>query len=323
MHERRSGFTNGKPLLAEGLSARAQLAAAGALLVLALTLMEPASAFGLTWWQRAVFHAAHVAPAMAMAWWLSGWLFNRPGLQPWPAWLLLALAGAAAGVALAPGSVFLETAFGVVDLDEPGAAPLPMTLTAWQAELPDELLQVPPRTALFWVVMNQWVLWRAGRSLAEAPEPAGVPSLAAEAGATPHGPPQVPPEVRPESRPESRPEFAPATPSEAQPLLDRLPARLGRDLVHLEAQQHYLRVVTTRGEHLLLHGLAPAVAELARCGLAGMQIHRSVWVAWAHVERLDLRPGALAVVLRDGRRLPVGRRRARDVAEAWQRWPGA
>lgn len=319
MHQRLSSCTNGKPLLAEGLSARSQLAAAGALLVLALTLMEPASAFGLTWWQRACFHAAHVAPAMAIAWWLSGWLFARSGLQRWPAWLLLALAGAAAGVALAPGSVFLEMALGVVDLDEPGAAPLPMTLAAWQAELPDELLQVPPRTALFWVVMNQWVLWRAGRSVAEAPEPAGVPSFAAEAGAKPEGPPEALPEIRPEVGPEVRS----ATQSEALALLDRLPARLGRDLVQLEAQQHYLRVVTTRGEHLLLHGLAPAVAELARCGLAGMQIHRSVWVAWAHVERLDLRPGSLAVVLRDGRRLPVGRRRARDVAQAWDRWPGA
>ncbi|MFM7507076.1 MAG: LytTR family DNA-binding domain-containing protein [Rubrivivax sp.] len=106
-------------------------------------------------------------------------------------------------------------------------------------------------------------------------------------------------------------------------LLDRLPARLGRDVVRLEAQQHYLRVVTTRGEHLLLHGMASAVAEMARRGTAGMLIHRSFWVAWGHVERLDLRPGSPAAVLRDGTRLPIGRRRIRDVAGAWHRWPGS
>ncbi|MEY3252026.1 MAG: hypothetical protein RL227_999, partial [Pseudomonadota bacterium] len=42
----------------------------------------------------------------------------------------------------------------------------------------------------------------------------------------------------------------------------------------------------------------------------------------AHVERLDLRPGSPAAVLRDGGRLPIGRRRLRDVAQAWQQWPG-
>jgi DNA-binding LytR/AlgR family response regulator len=56
--------------------------------------------------------------------------------------------------------------------------------------------------------------------------------------------------------------------------------------------------------------------------MAGMQIHRSAWVAWAHVERLDLRPASLAAVLRDGQRVPIGRRRLREVAQAWQQWPG-
>jgi LytTr DNA-binding domain len=308
-----NGFTNGNAPLVQHRSAAAQLAAAGALLVLALTLVEPASAFGMPWWQRAGFYAASIAPAMLVAWWASGWLFNRPALQRWPAWTLLALAGAVAGAALAPWSVTLEMALGVVDLDEPLAAPLPATAAAWWAEVWDELLRVPPRTALFWMAMNFWVLWRVQPREPEAMAPAapgesaaagGVAAVAADAAAeTPQDP------------------AAPEPPLST--LLDRLPARLGRDVVQLEAQQHYLRVVTTRGEHLLLHGLSPAVAELAQRGIAGMQIHRSTWVAWSHVERLDLRPGSLAAVLRDGRRLPIGRRRVREVARAWQQWPGA
>ncbi|MBC7941474.1 MAG: LytTR family transcriptional regulator [Chitinophagaceae bacterium] len=303
MHQRLAGCTNGKVPVALGRSAGAHLTYAGALLALTLTLMEPASAFGLAWWQRAGFYAAHVAPAMAVAWWASGWLFNQAALQRWPSWVLLALAGGAAGVALAPWSVALEMALGIVDLDEPGAAPLPLTAAAWWSELADELLHVPARTALFWVAMNVWVLWRAQRQ-----EPTTQMKVAPRRPDGLHG-----------AAPAPATELALGPP----PLLDRLPARLGRDVVLLEAQQHYLSVVTTRGEHLLLHGLAPAVAELAQRGIAGMQIHRSVWVAWAHVERLDLRPGSLAAVLRDGRRLPVGRRRARDVEKAWMRWPAA
>ncbi|MGL4575824.1 MAG: LytTR family DNA-binding domain-containing protein [Burkholderiaceae bacterium] len=303
IHQRLAGYTNGALPRVLNQSALAQLTYAGVLLVLTLTLMEPASAFGLAWWQRAGFYAAQVAPAMVVAWLASGWLFNRPGLQHWPASMLLALAGAVAGVALTPWSVALEMVLGIVDLDESGAMPLPLTAAAWWSELADELLQVPPRTAMFWVAMNLWVLWRAQQPHGEAAtlgsQPQPDASLAPAALA-----------------------LAPAPSPEASTLLDRLPARLGRDLVQLEAQQHYLRIVTTRGEHLLLHGLAPAVRELAQRGIAGMQIHRSVWVAWAHVERLDLRPGALAAVLRDGRRLPIGRRRVREVAQTWHQWPG-
>lgn len=302
MHQRFIGYTNGGPQRAAGLSPRAQLGQAGALLVLAFTVMEPASAFGLAWWQRAGFFAAHVAPAMALAWWASGFLFQRPALRRWPAWALLALAGAAAGVVLAPWSVVLEQALGVVDLEEPGAPPLASTAAAWRAEVAAEMLQVVPRTALFWVAMNLWVLWRAS-----PPQPG--------AG----GPPEVgPANPEPAPVPGPIPVVAPTSPA----MLDRLPARLGRDVVRLESQQHYLRVVTTRGEHLLLHGLAPAADEMARHGVAGLQIHRSSWVAWAHVERLDLRPGSPAAVLRDGTRLSIGRRRVRDVAAAWHQWPG-
>jgi len=371
LHERQTGCTNGGQPGLPRLSAAAPLVQAGVLLVLTLTLMEPASATGLDWWQRAGFFAAHVAPAMVVAWFASGWLFNQGGLQRSPAWLLLALAGAVAGVVLAPWSVLLELWLGVVDLDEPGAQPAPLTWTAWRSELRDELLQVPPRTALFWLAMNLWALWRAQQPPgATGAAPAGpgpgclpdAPGTGPARGAEPpapangsgaHAAPDVPPvnvsdpgsasfssPPAPAPTPTPTPaacvpdplpgpgataaaDPAPGTSPPGTALLDRLPARLGRDLVQLEAQQHYLRVVTTRGEHLLLHGLAPAVAELARQGIAGMQVHRSLWVAWAHVERLDLRPGSPAVVLRDGRRLPIGRRRLRAVAEAWQQWPGA
>lgn len=260
---------------------------------------------------------------MVLAWWASGFLFQRPALRRWPAWTLLALAGAAAGVVLAPWSVVLEQALGVVDLEEPGAPPLPSTAVAWRAEVAGELLQVLPHTALLWVAMNLWVLWRAS-----APQPgAGGPP---EVGPANPEPAQVASPI-PIPVVDPSPPAMPAAglaPSAAEAmtdvpaLLDRLPARLGRDIVRLESQQHYLRVVTTCGEHLLLHGLAPAADEMARHGVAGLQIHRSSWVAWAHVERLDLRPGSSAAVLRDGTRLPIGRRRVRDVTAAWHQWPG-
>jgi hypothetical protein len=343
IHERWIRFTNGGPAQARSLSPAAQLACAGALLVLTLTLIEPASAFGLPWWQQAAFQAAHIAPGMALAWVVSGWLFERTALRRWPAWALLGLAGAAAGVALVPWSVGLEMALGVVDLDEPGAAPLPLTVQVWWTEMLEEWQHVPPRTALLWVAMNQWVLWRARQpealqitapdprwasaptptpTLEPQPEPTLAPALPPPPAFTPATPPGPPSASPSEPAPPANPGVA-AEVALGSGLLAQLPARLGRDIVHLESQQHYLRVVTTRGEHLLLHGLGTAIAELGERGIAGMQIHRSWWVAWAHVERLDLRASAPAIVLRGGQRLPIGRRRLREVADAWHQWPGA
>ncbi|MCZ8234397.1 MAG: LytTR family DNA-binding domain-containing protein [Inhella sp.] len=334
IHQRWIQFTNGSPAQARPLSPAAQLACAGALLVLTLTLIEPASAVGLPWWQQAAFQAAHIAPGMALAWVVSGWLFERAALRRWPGWALLALAGAVAGAVLVPWSVALEMALGVVDLDEPGSAPLPHTAEAWWREVSEEWLHVPPRTALLWMAMNQWVLWRTRQPEAlqpTAPEPGGppapkpdrTPDPAPDLGVAPD--PAPAPDVAPDLSTPPTPPAPPAGPSLAKGtgLLAQLPARLGRDIVHLESQQHYLRVVTTRGEHLLLHGLGTAMAELAARGISGAQIHRSVWVAWAHVEKLDLRSTAPAAVLRGGQRLPIGRRRLREVAEAWHQWPGA
>ncbi|MFN9899173.1 MAG: LytTR family DNA-binding domain-containing protein, partial [bacterium] len=88
-------------------------------------------------------------------------------------------------------------------------------------------------------------------------------------------------------------------------------------MLYVEAQEHYLRVVLTGGEHLVLHGLSNAVRELEAGGAAGMQVHRSYWVAWRHVERVVADSTGGYCELTGGLRIPVSRRRARSVREAF------
>jgi hypothetical protein len=54
------------------------------------------------------------------------------------------------------------------------------------------------------------------------------------------------------------------------------PQRRG-DLLALKAEGHYLRVITTRGEDLVLYRFSQALNEVAQ--LPGGQVHRSWWVA--------------------------------------------
>ncbi len=110
------------------------------------------------------------------------------------------------------------------------------------------------------------------------------------------------------------PDDAAATPPEPA-FLARLPARLGRDLLALEMEDHYVRAHTAEGSDLILMRLRDAIAELA--GLDGMQVHRSHWVAAAAVAGVERKPdGKLVLVLRNGLRVPVSRSYAPAVREA-------
>ena len=100
----------------------------------------------------------------------------------------------------------------------------------------------------------------------------------------------------------------------AEPIwLDQLPAHLGRDLILLQAQDHYVMAVTERGETLIRTGLQEAADAL---GDFGVRIHRSWWVARGAVRAYRYRKGAPVVVLRNGLELPVGRTYRRSARKA-------
>lgn len=89
------------------------------------------------------------------------------------------------------------------------------------------------------------------------------------------------------------------------PFLDRIPARLGRDLLHLHMQDHYVEVHTGEGSDLLLLRFRDALREVE--GLDGAQVHRSHWVARAAVAGVERRNGRIALRLANGSRVPVSR----------------
>jgi len=88
------------------------------------------------------------------------------------------------------------------------------------------------------------------------------------------------------------------------PFLRRLPPALGRDLLSLQMQDHYVRVETAFGSTLLLMRFRDALAELEG---AGIQVHRSWWVAFAAMEALDRDGRSVRLRLRGGGLVPVSR----------------
>jgi len=88
--------------------------------------------------------------------------------------------------------------------------------------------------------------------------------------------------------------------------LERLPPKLkGATLYAVEAEDHYLRLRTSKGSDLILMRIADALLELD--GIEGAQVHRSWWIARdavAEVKRADRR---VTLVLKDGAEVPVSR----------------
>lgn len=95
--------------------------------------------------------------------------------------------------------------------------------------------------------------------------------------------------------------------------LDQLPARLGRDLTLLQAQDHYVRAETPLGEALIRTTIQEAADAL---GTHGLRVHRSWWVSRKAIRAYAYRKGAPIMVLRNGTELPVGRTYRRAVREA-------
>lgn len=108
-----------------------------------------------------------------------------------------------------------------------------------------------------------------------------------------------------------------AAPAGAAPpkFLERLPVRLrGGELYAVEAEDHYLRLHTSKGSDLILMRLADAVAELD--GLEGARTHRSWWVAKAAVADARRSDGRGTLVLKNGVEVPVSRSYAAALREA-------
>lgn len=87
----------------------------------------------------------------------------------------------------------------------------------------------------------------------------------------------------------------------------RVPVSIGRDLIALSAELHYLRVRTAQGDALVLYAFGTAVSELSASAAPGQQTHRSHWVMRHHIQKIE-RVGQRAIChMTDGTQIPVSR----------------
>jgi len=96
--------------------------------------------------------------------------------------------------------------------------------------------------------------------------------------------------------------------------LDRLPLKLrGAEVWAVEAEDHYLRLHTSKGQDLILMRLSDAIDELE--GVEGARVHRSWWVARDAIAEAVRGDGRATLTLKDGAEVPVSRTYARLLRE--------
>ena len=89
------------------------------------------------------------------------------------------------------------------------------------------------------------------------------------------------------------------------PHLQTLARPSGKTLISLEAQDHYIKVTTTKGSELILQRLGDAQKELEN--YPGLRVHRSWWVASEQIETVERQNGKMQLAMKNDSIIPVSR----------------
>ncbi len=245
--------------------------------------------------------AFHLPWIVGVGFWVGAtlgvWLFLYAGsaiagvlLRPWhpPLWLIL-LVGAVAGSLPARQWIYFLAAAVGDQMQGRKPQPAPPLQFSWDFAL--FYLQV-------WV--GVWVLWVVVGIVFERwfgfPRYSRSPGISAIETATTPAAESGPAEP---ARASDEPQPASATGA----FMERLPDKLGRNVLALQAEDHYVRVYTDRGNALVLYRFSDAITDLGP--MNGIRVHRSFWVRKEAVQSVATQGKGMLLTLSNGLTVPV------------------
>jgi hypothetical protein len=262
----------------------------GALLVMALVLLQPEASRGLGLPERIAFWTINIALALA-ALYAASWLVLPRIMNFLPAWLSLLLAGLGGALLLAPVGVLVELVLpaSLHPLDD-GDEWLDAFAGrgGWQAVFV-EFLESAPEILGFWMLLNLPFL-ASRRSANDPPDPSGADSQPTDL----------------EKSEASR--YAEAARAE---FIGRLPEALGTNVLAISSDLHYLHVYTDRGRCMILGSLQQAAEAM---GDAGLRVHRAHWVARRAIVKIVKNGNDWSCLLSNELKVPISRRNKSAVA---------
>lgn len=272
----------------------------GVALTVLFAVMAPASSAPLTFIPRLLYWALHIGLGLAAVGLAATLLMQHvAGLRDWRFVLLSGLVGV---VLFAPIAYGLESLFqvsaGAPDDDWADQ----FARTSVLAAIAVEAFEMAPSFLAAWVVINFGPFDDALRNLRS------IATASAEQDERDSGPVEILSIEPAMSQAAGAPAVRPDEPGNA--FLDRLPPAVGRRVLSVSSDLHYLQVITDDGEAMLLG----ALKELDEAfGDAGLRVHRSHWVHLDAVVRLHKSAGGWQLEMRGGHRVPISRRKRSTV----------
>lgn len=272
-----------------GIDTRKYFITIGLFLALLFTVLGPRGSADGTWLFRLLQWSLQVAVPMTILIATHLLLSKSTLFDHLNPWVKLTLSGLIGGLLFTPVALVLDFLLGVDQWRGFGDRDRILSL------LLDEVAGVVPPVLLVWIGMNAPRVLGLNFSLQEKQAQGEVPVVTTKSAES----------------------TCPETTDRQPGFLSRLPASVGQDIVCLMAELHYLRVVTSKGQSLVLYNLRDAIAELSP--ETGIQTHRSYWAAFDHVVKMVTNNGRTFLLMDDGSEVPVSRRRAPAVKKAVSR----
>jgi hypothetical protein len=317
------------------------------LLVVLFSLIKPEASNGLGTLARIGFWTLHVLLGLLAIQVASLWLASGEFLPQTTLGRVL-LTGAAGVLIAAPGYLMLDSLYApyIIDLD-----PDPEQASVVSAML-KETLELTPWFLATWVLINLPVflpspnltvqlndhvehnsqVYSDNHLISEMVEPTqsqetslhtpSSPATASPAGivAAEEKNTELPANDTSSAVVETKELITRSSEQQAEPISQRflasLPGVVGTDIIAIASDLHYLNVWTVAGRTTVLGNLRDVVKDL---GDVGLQVHRSHWVAHAHVRRIVGTASDGACILSNELRVPISRRRWKDVREQYGR----
>jgi len=181
--------------------------------------------------------------------------------------------------------------------------PLPNQISEFGYALMDEAIGVMPPVVLCWMGINApWILGFKIIRTHTSTDPASTaqipiaPSPHVQADQQNYEPAMQPPPIK--------------TPDA---LLCLLPREKQGDILYLKSELHYLMVVTTAGQALILANLKDAIAACST--IPGIQPHRSYWVSQAAIRAFRRQGREGTLILSNRAEIPVSRNKLNATAQ--------
>ena len=252
-------------------------------LVVGLSWLNPSASEGFGVLNRIFFWSIHVGPGLVILAATQVVLSRSRLLDRFPAILQIVIAGFVAAMIFAPYALALDYVLPDPDGPDEGSGSL-------VAEFAVEFALSSVPLVLIWLLVNTPSLLRIER-------------LGVEEGATSETPVE-----------ETSAEIE-LTEDERE-FWSRIPRGLGRDIISMSAELHYLRVHTTQGDALILFAFGRALDVMA-AKETGYQIHRSHWIDVKHLHELTTKSGRVTAHLSNGQTLPVSQKYRKELKNAY------